>query len=307
MVSLSGEGQVVKEEGNMVSLSGEGQVVSVGSSHSSGQKQKRRLSSLLRRIVPALALLGLWAPVGFAADIVVMTAEDRLDASFATFDYSPTTDPTSSCGTVVNSAAFPAAPSLREALIYANHTPGPDTISFAPDLSGQTIMASFDGSDEGEEADLLPGLCGGDTTLNGDIDGDGTPDITLDGSNLAAAIGFGLFADSDNNTITGFTLQNFLGVGISIGSGNRTTAAAGNRITNNTADGGLIGIGVFSGIAMAGTISDTTISGNTISGTTYAGIEIAASYTGSSIDGTRVTDNIIRDNSGGIIANGIAS
>ena len=109
----------------------------------------------------------------------------------------------------MDAAAFPADPSLREALIYANHMPGPDTITFTPDLSGQTIMVSFDGSDEGEVADLLPSLCGGDITLNGDIDGDGTPDITLDGSNLAVGEGFGLAADSDNNTITGFTLQNF--------------------------------------------------------------------------------------------------
>ena len=231
----------------MVSLSGKDKIGLVDSSHSSGKKQKSRLSHLLRRIVPALALLGLWAPAGFTADIMVMTAEDRLDASFATFDFSLTADPTTFCGTVVDPAAFPAEPSLREALIHANHTPGPDTITFAPDLSGQTIMVSFDGSDEGEEGDPLPSLCGDDITLNGDIDGDGTPDITLDGSNLAAGGGFGLFADSDNNTITGFTLQNFLDIAITPGSGSRTATATGNRITNNTIVGGSVGIGVYSG------------------------------------------------------------
>ena len=95
------------------------------------------------------------------------------------------------CGTVVDPAAFPAEPSLREALIYANHTPGPDTITFAPDLSGQTIMISFDGPDEGDQADPLPWLCGGDITLNGDVDGDGTSDITLDGSNFPPDDTFG--------------------------------------------------------------------------------------------------------------------
>ena len=107
---------------------------------------------LLQRILPALLILSLWAPAGFAADIVVTTAEDRLDAAFATFDV--TWDAfagiaTGVCGTVVDPAAFPAEPSLREALIYANHTPGPDTITFAPDLSGQTIMISFDGAGRG--------------------------------------------------------------------------------------------------------------------------------------------------------------
>ena len=71
----------------------------------------------------------------------------------------------------------------------------------------------------------------------------------------------------------------------------------GNRITNNTVIGGVIGIGVYSGVTREGTTSDTTVSGNTISGTTFTGIEIA-SHTGSSIDGTQVTDNIIRDSEG---------
>ena len=278
----------------MVSLSGKDKLVD--SSHSSGQKQKKRLSHLLRRIVPALALLGLWAPAGFTADIMVMTAEDRLDASFATFDYSQT-DPTTACGAVVDPAAFPAEPSLREALIHANHTSGPDTITFAPDLSGQTIMISFGGSDEGEEAEPLPSLCGGDTTLNGDIDGDGTPDITLDGSNIAVGVGFGLGTDSDNNTITSLTFQNFSDAVIHVGSGARTASATGNQITNNTVDGGQVGILVYAGIAIKGTTSDTTVSGNTVSGA-GTGIFVDASSTDSSLDGTRIMDNVVRDSGG---------
>ena len=107
-------------------------------------------------------------------------------------------------------AAFPADPSLREALIYANHMPGPDTITFAPELSGQTIMISSDGPDEGEEADPLPNLCGGGITLNGDIDGDGTPDITLDGSNISPSLAWGFYVDSDNNTDHRLCVPEFL-------------------------------------------------------------------------------------------------
>ena len=255
------------------------------------------LSHLLRRIVPALLLLGLWTPAGFAADIVVMTAEDRLDASFATFGLS-LTDPETACGAVVDPAAFPAEPSLREALIYANHTPGPDTITFAPDLSGQTIIVSFDGSDEGEEGAPLPNLCGGDITLNGDINGDGASDITLDGSNLTPTTGWGLSVDSDNNTITGLTLQNFPYGSIFVGAGKgRTTTVTGNRITNNTVVGESIGILVFAGFIAKGTTSDTTVSGNTISGS-FRGIYISVFHTDSSIDGTRITDNVVRDNRG---------
>ena len=175
----------------MVFVNDKVQTGSVNPLHSSGKKRKGRLGRLLQRILPALLILSLWAPASFAADIVVTTAEDRLDAAFATFEIL-VTDLATLCGTVVDPAAFPADPSLREALIYANHMPGPDTITFAPELSGQTIMISSDGPDEGEEADPLPNLCGGGITLNGDIDGDGTPDITLDGSNISPQSSLGV-------------------------------------------------------------------------------------------------------------------
>jgi hypothetical protein len=155
----------------MLSLHDTGQTALGISSCSHGPKREGRLRYLLRRILPALLLLSLWTPPGFAADITVTTTEDRLNPAFATFDIAWDLLAgilTGSCGTVVNPAAFPAEPSLREALIYANHTPGPDTITFAPALSGSTILVSFDGLDEGEQADPLPSLCGNDITLDGD-------------------------------------------------------------------------------------------------------------------------------------------
>ena len=284
----------------MVSVSAKGQTELVNSLHSSRQKRKGRLSRLLQRILPALLLLSLWTPAGFAADIMVMTAEDRLDAAFATFD--PTTN---WCGMVVDSAAFPAEPSLREALIYANHTDEPDTITFAPDLSGQTIMISFDGSDEGEQADPLPTLCGSAITLNGDVNGDGMPDITLDGSNFPPddAFGYtwGFFVTSDNNTINGLTLHNFPNFGIAVyhNSSFGTASMTGNRVTNNTVVGGQLGILIQAGFGTAaGTVQDTTISGNRVSEVaTFDGIFVGTgSASGSSIDDTRITDNVVRNN-----------
>ena len=278
---------------------------------SHGQKRKGRLSRLLQRLLPALFLLSLWAPAGFAADIVVTTTEDRLDPSFATFDV--TWDvfagiQTGFCGTEVDPAAFPAEPSLREALIYANHTLGPDTITFAPELSGQTIMVSFDGLDEGDQADPLPSLCGGDITLNGDIDGDGTSDITLDGSNFPPddilGATWGLVADSDNNTISGFTLHHFPYVGIGVGSGTRTEHAVGNRITNNTVDGGgLFGIVVGAGsLVNAGATQDTTVSGNTVSGVTSFGIYVGTYGPSSSNINTTIQQNTVFESGLGIVA-----
>ena len=61
----------------MVSVSAKGRTGSVNSLRSSGRKRKGRLSRLLQRILPALFLLSLWTPAGFAADIMVTTAEDQ--------------------------------------------------------------------------------------------------------------------------------------------------------------------------------------------------------------------------------------
>ena len=288
----------------MVFVNDKAQTGSVNPLHSSGKKRKRRLSRLLRRILPALLILSLWAPASFAADIVVTTAEDRLDAAFATFDV--TFDAfagiaTGVCGTVVDPAAFPAEPSLREALIYANHTPGPDTITFAPDLSGQTIMISFDGPDEGDQADPLPWLCGGDITLSGDVDEDGMSDITLDGSMFPPddifGATWGLVIESDNNAITGFTLRHFPYIGIAAGSGWSMDTVTGNRIANNTVDGGgIFGIAVSAGSTVkAGTTQDTTISGNTVSGITSFGIYVTIS-SGSSLTNTTIQQNTVFEN-----------
>ena len=53
----------------------------------------------------------------------------------------------------------------------ANNTPGKKSITFAPSLDGATIVLT---------GPLY--LCGGHTTLNGDVTGDNTPDVTIDGN-----------------------------------------------------------------------------------------------------------------------------
>ena len=52
-----------------------------------------------------------------------------------------------------------------------NNDPGTWNIQFAPALKGSTIGGQG-----------MPYLNGGNVTINGDIDGDGQPDITLGGS-----------------------------------------------------------------------------------------------------------------------------
>ena len=57
--------------------------------------------------------------------------------------------------------------SLVEAITATNNDPGTWNIQFAPALTGSTISGS------------MPYLGGGNVTVNGDIDGDGQPDITV--------------------------------------------------------------------------------------------------------------------------------
>jgi len=61
--------------------------------------------------------------------------------------------------------------SLRWAIEQANTNAGPDTILFAPALSGQTITV----------ASPLPHVTDDSTDINGDIDGNGKPDVQLSG------------------------------------------------------------------------------------------------------------------------------
>jgi uncharacterized protein (TIGR03437 family) len=82
--------------------------------------------------------------------------------------------------------------SLVEAVTATNNDPGTWVIQFAPALKGSTIVGG------------LPFLAGGNVTINGDIDGDGQPDITLasPAGNLNT-----IFMVSGGNTLNGLALQ----------------------------------------------------------------------------------------------------
>src|ERR1017187_7661647 len=66
--------------------------------------------------------------------------------------------------------------SLPEAVSATNNDPGTWVIQFAPALKGSTIHL-----DPAPSLGFLGlfGLTGGNVTINGDVDGDGQPDITL--------------------------------------------------------------------------------------------------------------------------------
>lgn len=84
--------------------------------------------------------------------------------------------------------------SLYEAITATNNDLGTWNIQFAPALKGSTIGGPG-----------LPYLNGGNVTINGDIDGDGQPDITLAGSSDSPLT---LFVLSGGITLNGFALRN---------------------------------------------------------------------------------------------------
>ena len=68
--------------------------------------------------------------------------------------------------------------SLRQAILSANAAGGSDTITFAAGMAGKTIAP----------ASALPDI-GAGTTINGDINSDGAPDVRLNGAALASGSG----------------------------------------------------------------------------------------------------------------------
>src|SRR5262249_19171735 len=112
--------------------------------------------------------LAVFAAPAAAKTIIVTTLTDTADPPFDTEGVCGT-------GTVGDLPGADGQISLREAIIAANNTSGADTITFDPSLSGGTIEVGFHGLP-------LPALCGGKTSINGDPDDDGVPDITLEGA-----------------------------------------------------------------------------------------------------------------------------
>ena len=111
--------------------------------------------------------------------------------------------------------------SLQEAIMATNNNPGAWVIQFAAALKGSTIIV-----DSGGQFGLA-GLTGGNVTINGDVNGDGQPDITI-ASVSGTGSGFGV--GSGGNTLYALAIRNF-DYGVRIG---RPPGATNTTFTNIT-------------------------------------------------------------------------
>ncbi len=161
---------------------------------------------------------------------------------------------------------------LREALAYAATTPGADTITFDAGLAGGVITL----------ADQL--LVDSDVTIDGDLNDDGAPDITLD----ANADG-----DGDATTALGQAGPDFQARRVMDITDERIVTLEGLILTGGaTTANGEVGGGIRGGEGSNLTLTNSTVSGNSTAG---------RSADGGGISGGAVTltNSTVSDNSTG--------
>jgi hypothetical protein len=179
--------------------------------------------------------------------------------------------------------------SLREALLAVNRDPGEYTIRFDQTLKGATIeVGSWDHTE-------LPPLDSGWLIINGDTDGDGNTDITLENKidldvNHPQSLGFRLH--SGENTLYSLKIEGF-SLAVLMEPQSHDQIFAGNTLYHLVIEGGN-GIGLDSrmdSILVTHNIwRDTKIIGNVINA--LGGMSLALTRA----SGDRIEDLIIEDN-----------
>lgn len=178
---------------------------------------------------------------------------------------------------------------LRYAMEYANTHPGPDVIRFSLQ-KGDVIQLT----------DVLPAMSSDDyTTIDGDIDADGSPDIVVSGFNVEGSI---FLIYSSHNTIKGMVLkdQNFNnGAAITIDGGHYNKILGcyiGTDITGMAANPNYCGVKLTNG-AMFNQIGDGTAAGRNVIAGNRDGIGIRIMEPGTNYN--VITGNFIGLNAAG--------
>jgi hypothetical protein len=176
--------------------------------------------------------------------------------------------------------------SLPEAMKAVQSVNGPHAIIFDPSLKGSTIVLTG----------WLPNLDSGLILIDGDIDHDGKPDITIDGAISTSSVGFRVLAS--DITIKGFDIQNFSSTSIQVFADSAQGWPLIERVTiqNNRLSGSWAGIAVYNW-GQHCTINDIMIEKNEIIENEARGIEISAALGSdmhfNQINSINITANVI--------------
>ena len=181
--------------------------------------------------------------------------------------------------------------SYREALELTNNDPGVYTIRFADHLVGATIDLD----------DWHTSLLGGNVIINGDITGDGRPDITIDGGPLGICP---FVISSSGNTIHALTIQNFRVGVILTNEGSVTNTTFANNVVSNLQMRDIDEVGIQLCTKGGDTTKPAPMAGNRWVNTLIIGNTIEAGKgginfhlrisAGNRIEKTRIINNTIR-------------
>jgi hypothetical protein len=175
--------------------------------------------------------------------------------------------------------------SFRQAILDANSTPGPHTITFAIGSGVQTIRPTS----------ALPAVTNPvtiDATTQPGFNG--TPIIVLNGS-WAGSATTGLLITAGHSTVRGLVIDRFDGTGLEL-TGGGGNLIQGNYIGTDPGGGGAGGNGAASSWDPGLLIKDSA--NNTIGGTTAAAGNVLSgnAYDGLDIEGALATGNLVQGN-----------
>jgi hypothetical protein len=240
-------------------------------------------------VITCCLALGAVASPAAAKTIVVTTLTDTADPPF-------NADGPCGVGTISDLPGADGLVSLREAVIAANNTNGADTITFA---TGGVIIVNFDDLDADANPDPLPALCGGQTRINGDLNGDDVPDIILEGTALPFTPPFaaGISVLSSHNTLNGLQIQHFpFGIRIRAGDLTNPGTVTHTTVTNNIlAEAQLDGILLATGNIPDSRLARTTLAHNLVMNNARVGITVLANLSAAGAD-TQIHHTTITDN-----------